>query len=273
MDDQQLDPTAYLERIGYSGKVEPILDVLEALQRAQHFTIPFENFDIALGKGIDLRREKLIQKLVHSRRGGYCFELNGLFLMALRNFGFDARALLARVHVTGVPSGRSHQLSLVTIDERQWIVDVGFGSNTPRTPVPLVLGQEISAPGQIIRLSESEPFGTMLQTKNGEDWDDLYSFDLGHVCPGDIAYGNHYTSTSPDSFFTRDRVAALPVKGGGITLLNDKLTKNVEGELTTTQLEPGQPYIDALRTHFGIELEARYNDLRPIGHEPHTANP
>ncbi|MEM7122792.1 MAG: arylamine N-acetyltransferase [Pseudomonadota bacterium] len=273
MDDQQFDTNAYLKRIGYAGTIEPTFDVLKAIHRAQHFAIPFENFDIALGKAIDLRAENLFHKLVHNRRGGYCFELNGLLLRALQVFGFDARALLGRVHLTGVPSGRGHQISLVTIEGRQWIVDVGFGSGTPRAPVPFVFDQEVSAHGQTVRLIESESFGTMLQMKNGEDWDDLYSFDLEHVCAGDIAYGNHYTSTSPNSFFARDRVAAIPVKGGGITLLNDRLTKSVDGKLTTTQLETGHPYIDALKTHFGIELDACYDDLKPIGDDPHASNP
>ena len=273
MDDQQFDTNAYLKRIGYSGKIEPTVDVLKSIHHAQHFTIPFENFDIALGKAIDLRAENLFHKLVRNRRGGYCFELNGLLLRALQEFGFHARALLGRVHLTGVPSGRGHQISLVTIEGRQWVVDLGFGSGTPRAPFPLVLDQEFSPPGQTIRLIEAESFGTMLQMKNGEDWDDLYSFDLEHVCPGDIAYGNHYTSTSPNSFFARDRVAAIPVKGGGITLLNDRLTRNVDGKMTTTQLETGQPYIDALKAHFGIELEASYDDLKPICPEPRTSNP
>ena len=273
MNELPFDTKAYLKRVGYSGKIEPTRECLTAIHHAQFFTIPFENFDIALGKAIDLRPERLFQKLVHNRRGGYCFELNGLFLMALQAFGFHARALLGRVHLTGVPTGRSHQLSLVTIEGCQWIVDLGFGSGTPRAPIPLVIGQEISAPGQTIRLVETEMFGTMLQMKNGEDWDDLYSFDLEHVCPGDIAYGNHYTSTSPNSFFVRDRVAAIPVKGGGITLYNNKLTTNLEGTSTETQLETGRPYIDALKTHFGIELEARYDDLKPIEDEGDASNP
>ena len=88
---------AYMARIGYSGPVKASDSVLEAVQRAQLATIPFENFDILLGRGVSLEAAALCQKLIHSRRGGYCFELNTLFLMALEAMGFEVRPLLARV--------------------------------------------------------------------------------------------------------------------------------------------------------------------------------
>ena len=89
----------YLQRLHYAGDIQPTEDRLEALHRAQAYTIPFENFDILLGRGISLDPSALYDKLVHHARGGYCFELNGLFLMALQAVGFEARALLARVHL------------------------------------------------------------------------------------------------------------------------------------------------------------------------------
>jgi len=106
MDDTVFAPDLYLARLHYAGSVRPTEDRLEVLHRAQAYTIPFENFDILLGRGIALEPAALCDKLVRRARGGYCFELNGLFLLALRAFGFDARALLARVHLTGTPTGR-----------------------------------------------------------------------------------------------------------------------------------------------------------------------
>ena len=104
----------------------------------------------------------------------------------------------------------------------------------------------------------------MLQTEKDEGWFDLYSFDLGHVCPADIKYGNHYTSTHPDSFFVFARVAALPVEKGVITLVNHTLKKTFAGEDDVQLLAEGQAYLDALKTHFGIELDAPYEELRPL---------
>jgi N-hydroxyarylamine O-acetyltransferase len=254
----------YLERLNYAGVVEPTEDRLEALHRAQYFTIPFENFDILLSREISLEPEALFDKLVTRPRGGYCFELNGLFLMALKAFGFDARPLLARVHLSGIPSGRGHQIALVSLQGRQWITDVGFGNHNLRAPLPLELDQPKTQDGFTYRFRDAEHFGTMLQYLTGGGWQDLYSFDLGRVYPADIAYGNYYTSTHPNSFFTFVRVAALPVPDGTITLFNNTL-KTVSSEKEHVQeLAEGQVYLDALKTHFGIELDAPYEALGPL---------
>jgi len=261
---QDFDRDAYLQRIVYNGEIIPTLDQLKALHHAQLYTIPFENFDILLGRDIKLEPGELFHKLVHKGRGGYCFELNGLFLMALKAFGFDARALLGRVHVTGTPTGRGHQVELVTLEGRQWIADVGFGGETPRAPIPLELNQPKIHDGQKVRLVDSDHFGIMLQTLKGDQWQDLYSFDLSHVCPADIDYGNHFNSTHPSAIFTFARVAALPVYNGVITLFNNTLTKVTEEKEHVRELAEGQAYLDALKTHFGIELDASYEDLRPL---------
>ena len=264
MNKQPFDQDTYLRRIGYDGKRAPTVDTLKAIHHAQLHTIPFENFDIHLGRGIDLNPDAIFEKLVQQRRGGYCFELNGLFLTALKSMGFDTRPLLGRVHITGTPSGRGHQIELITIEGKQWIADVGFGSDTPRAPIPLELNQPQTYDGQRIRLVDASHFGIMLQTEKNDKWIDLYSFDLSHVFPTDIAYGNHYTSTHPSSLFVMARVAQLPVKNGVVTLFNNTLTNIVAGNESVRELADGQAYLDALKAHFGIELDAPYEKLRPL---------
>jgi N-hydroxyarylamine O-acetyltransferase len=255
---------AYLERINHDGIPRRTEDGLAALHRAQIFAIPFENFDIQMGRGISLAPEALVDKLLRRARGGYCFELNGLFLMALKAFGFDARALLARVHLHGEPSGRGHQIVLVEIRNRRWIADVGFGYPHLHRPIPLELNHPTDQGGRRFRLSEAGPFGIMLQTWEGGGWRDVYSFDLGHVFPGDIAYGNHFTATHPDSLFTSARVAALPREEGAVTLHNLTLRERAANQDFVRELPEGPAYMEALRTHFGIELDLPYNALRPL---------
>ena len=261
MDIKGFELDDYLERLNFSGVVQPTEDRLEALHRAQYYTIPFENFDILLGRGISIEPDALFDKLVHRARGGYCFELNGLFLMALKTFGFDVRALLARVHLSGTPSGRGHQIALVSLQGRQWITDVGFGSLNLRAPIPLELDHPTTHDGQTFRFMDAGHFGIMLQTLIADQWQDLYSFDLGHVCTADIAYGNHFTSTHPSSFFTFARVAALPAHNGAITLFNNTLKRLTADKEQVQELPEGQLYIDALKDHFGIELDAPYEAL------------
>jgi N-hydroxyarylamine O-acetyltransferase len=255
---------SYLERLHYAGSVHPTEEHLEALHRAQIYTIPFENFDILLGRGIALDPAALCTKLVHCRRGGYCFELNGLFFLALQACGFDARMLLARVHVTGAPTGRGHQLALVTLQGRQWLADVGLGRFSLRAPIPFELRRLARQDGRTFRLIEAAPFGIMLQLQQEEHWLNLYSVDLEHVCPADIAYGNHFTSTHPSSLFTYARVAALARPDGDVSLFNRTLKTVTSGIEQAQELAEGQAYLDALQGHFGIALDAPYEALRPL---------
>lgn len=197
-------------------------------------------------------------------RGGYCFELNGLFLIALHAIGFEARPLLARVHLVDPPSGREHQLSLVTLQGRQWIADVGFGSFGFRAPIPLELNHPTVHDGLTFRLTEAEPFGIKLQTLKKGHWINLYSFDLGYVFPADIAVGNHFTATHPSSLFTFARVAALLTPTGRVSLLDRTLRRvTTEGE-QVEELVAGQAYLDTLKTHFGIDLNVPHEALRPL---------
>jgi N-hydroxyarylamine O-acetyltransferase len=267
MDNTVFSLDSYLARLHCSGSVHPTADRLEALHRAQAYTIPFENFDILLGRGITLEPAALCNKLIHHARGGYCFELNGMFLTALQAISFEVRALLARVHLVDPPTGRGHQLILVTIQGRQWIADVGFGGPGLRAPIPFELNRVAIQDGLTFRLVEAEPFGIMLQTLTNAEWQNLYSFDLGHVFPGDIAYGNHFTSTHPNSFFTFARVAALPTPTGRVSLFNQTLRMvSPDGE-HVQELGEGRQYLDALKTHFGIELDVPYEAIRPLRHE------
>jgi N-hydroxyarylamine O-acetyltransferase len=201
----------YLERIGLPSIPRADEAGLRALHRAQFFTIAFENLDILLGRGIHLAPEALVDKLVERRRGGYCFELNGLMSLALEAFGFATRPLLARVHLHSPPSGRTHQINLVTLGSRAWVMDVGFGGGGPRAPMPLEEGRIEEDDGLAYRLIAREPWGYMMQTREQDVWKDSYSFDLSVATPADIRVGNHFTSTSPDSLFTRTRTISLPV--------------------------------------------------------------
>ena len=264
MSDFKFNKEDYLERINFNGKILTNFECLKSIHRAQHRTIPFENFDICTGKDIKLEPNDLVQKLINHKRGGYCFELNGLLLLALKSFEFEARALLGRVHITGEATGRGHQITLVTIEGKKWIVDLGFGPESPSVPIPLVYDEPISYENQSFRLVEDQFYGIMLQSKNEKEWRNLYSFDLNHVCPGDIEYGNHYTSTNSNSIFVIARVAALPVENGMVTLLNSNLKKVINGNEENILLEEGQSYLNIIEQEFGIVIDAKYEDLKPL---------
>src|SRR4051812_10193641 len=92
-----LDVHAYLERIRYHGPLDPTAETLRRLQVAHLLSVPFENLSIHWGEPIELDDEALFEKIVVRRRGGFCYELNGLFATLLRALGFDVAMLSAGV--------------------------------------------------------------------------------------------------------------------------------------------------------------------------------
>ena len=264
MSEIAFDVAAYLSRIGLRGDVEISLDGLQQVHRHQLFSIPFENFDIMLGRGVNLDPTYQFDKLVHHQRGGYCFEVNGLLLSALQALGFDARPVLARVHGEGYVGGRDHLVALVSFNGEQWIADAGFGRESPRSPLTLQLNRDFENERQKLRFVDGEHLGTLLQVETDTGWMPMYSFDLEFVGEADIKYANHYTSTHPDSHFTQRRVGALPVEGGVVTLSDQKLTIRKDGDLSEIYLPDSPEYLDLIRQHFGIELDCQYDELKPL---------
>jgi N-hydroxyarylamine O-acetyltransferase len=246
----QLD--SYFRRVGLT-RVPPIdASGLIELHKAQFFTIPFENFDVLFGLGIDLTPDMVFEKMVMNRRGGYCFELNGLMLRVLRSLGFNARPLLARVHLADPPSGRTHQLNLVRFANENWLMDVGFGAGGPRAPLPLREGVTDCGVASF-ELSQLEPWGWMMRTLDAGEWKSSYSFDLGHVTAEDIEVGNHWTSTSPKTHFTQLATVSLPTTHGRKSLRNFELTE-IDGTGEKIKETDTESYLELLRTTFGIEL-------------------
>ncbi len=258
------DSEKYLQRIGFNGDIDNTFSTLKALHKAHLMTIPFENFDIQLGRGIDISDEAVFKKIVLCNRGGYCYETNGLFLRALKHFGFNARALMARVHTLEGPTGRGHQITLVKIDNEEWIVDLGFGAANPSEPLPLVYNSELAANEQHFKLLKDENFGAILQIKKDGEWSNLYSTDFTYTCHGDRTLANHYSSTHPASLFVTSRVAALRLEGGEITLLNNIIKHKQSDNIITTILPENDDYISAIEKYFNISLNVNYSNLRNI---------
>src|SRR4030042_526859 len=121
---------SYLERIGYTGGTGVSEETLRGLHIAHTLNIPFENLDVYYGKPVLLDEGSLFNKIVKNRRGGYCFEMNGLFSTVLQKLGFNVINLLARGTIDGINfTARTHQVLLVEINDRKWLADVGFGND------------------------------------------------------------------------------------------------------------------------------------------------
>jgi len=254
----------YLDRIGLSAAPGADKTGLILLHHAQFFNIPFENFDIQMGKSINLEEQHLFNKLVDNKRGGYCYELNSLLGMALKHFGFEARPLLARVHLGPEPSGRTHLLNLVELADGPWIIDAGFGAGGLRSPLPLKEGVYHHASGYSFRLEKQPPWGWMMRTRDKGEWKDSYSFDLEYVTGEDIEMGNFYTSHSPKTHFTQIRTASKPTENGRVSLRNFTFTEIKDNQIFTQEIEDSPAYLELLKQKFEIELDIDYEQLRKV---------
>ncbi|WP_372411015.1 arylamine N-acetyltransferase [Streptomyces luteireticuli] len=208
-DGELLDLDAYLARIGYEGERAPTLGALRGLHRAHVTSIPFENIAAVLGEQVALDLPALQEKLVHGRRGGYCYEHALLFAAALERFGFEAAGVNGRVTLgAGKANPPTHALLAVRAadDERLWLCDVGFGSG-PLEPVEIRDGAEAEFDGWRFRMERrAGVFGVdewwLHQRKEGR-WEDRHTFVMTPVSPKDWLMGSHYVATHPRSPFVR----------------------------------------------------------------------
>jgi N-hydroxyarylamine O-acetyltransferase len=249
-----LDLDAYLERISYDGPLAPSAETLRRLHRAQVLSIPFENLDLFLGRSIQLDEAGLMKKLVEERRGGYCYELNGLFLLVLQRLGFAVTPLAARVFHDETPAQKSHQLTLVEVEGKRWLADVGFGGNGLLDPLPLEPEQAVRQEFDTFRLHSDPKLGYITQFRVEESWHSLHAFTLEEYYPADYRMMNHYNSTSPTALFTQHIVCTQATSLTRFTLFDDELKARNQDETTVTHLTSKEAYRSALQEVFGIVL-------------------
>jgi N-hydroxyarylamine O-acetyltransferase len=218
-----LDFAAYLERIGLSASARP---TLHDVHRAHATSISFENLDPHRGIPVSLAQEDLERKLVHDRRGGYCFEHNLLLASAFEHLGLEVEPMLARVRA-GTPPGtvrpRSHLvLRVIYGDGGTWHADVGFGVGTLLDPIPFGAHGEATheQSGWSFRVLEEGP-ELVLQTLAEGAWSDAYAFSPQPVPRIDIETSNWWTCTNPQSPFVFGLIAAVHRPDGSRELISD----------------------------------------------------
>ncbi len=260
MSDNHFDLGAYLARIGYAGERTPTLATLRALHALQPAAIAFENLDPLLGRPVALDPAALQAKLVACARGGYCFELNALFASALRALGFAVTPLSARVRwgrPTPPPeSPRTHMLLRVDLDEGAILADVGFGGQLLDAPLRLVTGIEQSTPTSLMRLTRDGD-GTLLQTRIGAEWRDVYRFTAEAQHPIDYELANWYTATHPESLFRNHLLMERLTPGRRVSLFDTRFTeRDAGGPASETALRSAYELGDVLAGQFGIDVGA-----------------
>lgn len=222
-----IDLDAYFSRIGYTGPRAPTLDVLRALHALHPAAIPYDGIDVLLDKPVDLAPDALFDKLVVRRRGGYCFENNGLFKEVLRQLGFKVEAFLCRVLWFLQPGDplpvRTHMTLQVTIDGEPWLADVGFGGGALTSPLLLnERGPQITGNG-VYRISP-EGNELKLELQSRERWLPMVLFPPAPQLDIDFIAPNWYTSTHPRSTFKHRLMACRTFPRIRHALLNNRYT-------------------------------------------------
>ncbi|MEP6636696.1 MAG: arylamine N-acetyltransferase [Acidobacteriota bacterium] len=249
---------AYLERINYNGSLAPTAETLRALQAAHLLAVPFENLSIHAKQPIVLSDEALFAKIVQNKRGGFCYEANGLFAALLRALGFNVAMLSAEVANAEGEFGPEfdHMTLMVTLAER-WLVDVGFGDSFLE---PLLLddrGDQVQG-NRAYRILSDGSHLTLMQSKEKEDWKAQYRFTLQPHAYADYDEMCRYHQTSPASHFTRSRICSRATEEGRISLSEMRFittsevgADQVRHERTLTSEEE---YAAVLRDHFGVVM-------------------
>ena len=250
-----MDLSAYLDRIEYQGDSVASRDTLRALHLAHVLAVPFENLDGYRGVPVSLESADLFAKIVTARRGGYCFELNGLFSLLLEAMGFEVTRLIARVlYGAKPPYPRSHQVLLVRVGGQPWLVDVGFGGNGLLEPMPLEAGAEVMQHSETFKLMSADGGEYLLQCRVHGEWDSLYSFTTEACQPIDYKYPNYFHSHSPDSIFMQRRICTIPTTEGRKILVDRTLSVRRQGKTEKSSAESEADYARLLHDHFGIVL-------------------
>lgn len=260
------DSALYLQRLGYTAAPPPTLDSLRQLVQRHIEAFPFETLNTFMHLPVPVDLPSLERKLLHDGRGGYCYELNRLFLALLHRLGYDARALTGRV-VMGGPedavTARTHLVLRVTIDGTSHLADVGFGGMVPTAPLRLdteAVQPTPHEPYRIVRQGEAY----LLRAEVAGEWRALYRFDLQRQEEIDLEVGNWYVATHPDSSFRGRLTAARTGAGLRKALQGNRFTVHHIGAASEhLSLDSVDDIIAVLRDEFGIRV--------PVLPEWHTA--
>lgn len=250
-----MDVNFYLERIDYHNSITPNAETLKALQVAHLLTVPFENLSIHAKEPIVLETEALFDKIVNRKRGGFCYEANGLFASLLRALGFKVQMISAEIaRADGSYGSNFDHMALVVTLENRWLVDVGFGDSFQE---PLLLDErgEQRQGRHAYKIISDAAHLILMQREEAEDWKPQYRFTLQPYEFPDFAEMCLYHQTSPESHFTKKRICSRAIANGGRLTISDMrfITTLSDGKKQERILTPKE-YDEILRGSFGIVM-------------------
>ena len=244
----------YLQRISFHGQSKIDHKTLVTFHRKHLLTVPFENLDIGLGREIELDLEKIEKKIVSNMRGGFCYELNGLFYALLKEIGFEVKMISAKVFGDEKIGQEFDHMALVVSLDEDWLVDVGFGDSFIE-PIQMKLGSNQKDPGGYFVIEEHD--STYLRLEASKDdlvYDPIYLFSLAERQLEDFAGMCAYHQTSPESSFTRERKCTLATETGRVSIRDNHFIETIEGRKKIREIADDEEYRQILKEIFQIEV-------------------
>jgi N-hydroxyarylamine O-acetyltransferase len=252
---------AYLDRIGLATSVTADQAGLRDLHRAHQLAVPFENLSIHLPEPISLDEDDLIKKIVTSRRGGFCYELNGAFALLIAALGGHVRRVGAKVygeHGLGPPLDHMALIVTATDQTGPWLVDVGFGSHSVY-PLHFADRAEQSDPAATFLLADAAD-GDVQVIKDGAP---QYLIERRGRPLADFAPTCWWQQTSPQSHFRTATICSRLTPDGRISISGRTMIRTSEGRRTEESLPTDSAVLAAYRKHFGISL-AKVPKVSPL---------
>lgn len=248
-----MNTTSYLKRIGIETVTTLDEVLLKKLHRQHVRSIPFENLDIAWKRPISLDPEAIFTKIIHEKRGGFCYELNSLFCWLLQELGFRSYLISCSIMTDEGSFGPlfDHMAIIVEMEDL-WLLDVGYGDLFIE---PLLLTNPNPQKDQFKAyqiIKENENF-ILSESKDGVNFQTRYTFK---TIPRKIANFDdqcYWKQYSPDSYFVKNRVCTLPHSNGRTTLFNDKLIQRRDREREEIIIDSASQYDSMLQRYFGID--------------------
>ena len=256
-----MDFGRYLERIGYDGLTDQSPETLAALQRAHLMTVPFDALDCHLGNPVTVEPEDAYRKVVEHRRGGFCFELNGLFAELLTHLGFEVTRLAGRPFTGdgGLAPPFAH-LALVVQLDRRWLVDVGFGFDFAIEPLDLDARGEQRRDEQRFRIAADGD--GLIAEEVGASPRNGYRLGAEPVEQAAFAEQCRAYSTDPEAGFVRDGPVMQRFTDGGVRLTRSKLSSSRPGGVSRP-IADEDDWRAELASQFGLAV--RGTTVRGLG--------
>jgi N-hydroxyarylamine O-acetyltransferase len=237
----------YLNRVHYNGETHPDLSTLTALMSGQLQSVPFENTEVQAGRIPSLIPEDIVTKIITNGRGGYCYEVNGLFAMALTSIGFEWYFAGARPMFYPTRRPKTHMVVIVAIEGKSYLCDTGFGGYGIREPLEVMDANITEQNGDEFRFEIKEREYVLNSLVNNE-WSPQYGFALTPQEWIEFSLANHFNATHPDTIFTQKKLAVMQTPNGRKILVDNSLKIIEEGVITVQEVD----YDSAAREHFGL---------------------